>query len=140
MGSRINSQRKVLWTILEDNSKGNVKEVVVSYRDRLCRFAFELVEWLLSKDGVKLVVLYEGMEGQSNNTELAEDLLSIINVFNCKVNGKRKNHKETQIKYKEQTSEKKAPCKLVKKNKTSHEEKRRSYYIKKMVWILSFDL
>jgi predicted site-specific integrase-resolvase len=127
IGSGINFKRKGLRTILEQSSKGNVKEVVVSYKDRLCRFAFELVEWLLSKDGVKLVVLYEGMEGmegQSNNTELAEDLLSIINVFNCKVNEKRKYNKktqETQIKYKEQTSEKKAPRKLVKKNETSYE-------------------
>jgi hypothetical protein len=29
-------------------SQGVLSEVVVAYRDRLCRFAFELIEWLAS--------------------------------------------------------------------------------------------
>ena len=89
IGSGINFKRKGLRSILEMSIKGNVEEVVVAYRDRLCRFAYELIEWLLHQNGVKLLVLNEKVES-SENSELADDLLSIINVFNCRVNGKRK--------------------------------------------------
>lgn len=95
IASGINFKRKGLRTILELASKGTVSEVVVAYRDRLCRFAFELVEWVLQLHGVKLVVLHPSMES-SKQAELAEDLLAIINVFNCRVNGKRKYQKDTK--------------------------------------------
>jgi len=42
IGSGLNFRRKGLQTALELASKGRVSEVVVAYRDRLCRFAFEL--------------------------------------------------------------------------------------------------
>ena len=92
--SGINFKRKGLRTILELAAKGMVSEVVVAYRDRLCRFAFELISWMLQINGVKLLVLNEGMDHGAcepgGQAELAEDLLAIINVFNCRVNGKRK--------------------------------------------------
>ena len=97
IGSGINFKRKGLRTILELSSKGMVSEVVVAYRDRLCRFAFELVEWFLQLHGVKLLVLHENLDS-SGQSELAEDLLAIINVFNCRVNGKRKYTKKTETK------------------------------------------
>ena len=89
IGSGINFKRKGLRSLLELTCKGLVTEVVVAYRDRLCRFAFELLEWFFHFHGVKLVVLNEVVDS-SGNQELAEDLLAIINVFNCRVNGKRK--------------------------------------------------
>ena len=95
IGSGINFKRKGLRTILELAMSKQLKEVVVSYRDRLCRFAFELLEWVFQYNGVKLVVLNANVEF-SENSELAEDLLAIINVFNCRVNGKRKYKKETK--------------------------------------------
>ena len=96
IGSGINFNRKSLKRLLELSSKGLVEEVVVAYRDRLCRFAFELISWFFHLHGVKLLVLNETL-GTSDNSELAEDLLAIINVFNCesaRVNGKRKYNKK----------------------------------------------
>jgi predicted site-specific integrase-resolvase len=86
---------------------GTISEVVVAYRDRLCRFAFELFEWFFQYNKVKLLVLNKEMDA-SGNTELAEDLLSIIHVFNCREQGKRKYKKraskETKSEEKESTS------------------------------------
>lgn len=90
IASGINFKRKGLRTILELSSKGFVSEVVVAYRDRLCRFSFELIEWFFQLHGVKLLVLNQAMETTSNNTELVEDILAIINVFNCRINGQRR--------------------------------------------------
>ena len=46
IGSGLNFKRKGLLRMVESIMQGDVEEVVVSHRDRLCRFAFELVEWI----------------------------------------------------------------------------------------------
>lgn len=94
IGSGINFKRKGLRSILELAFRGMLEEVVVAYRDRLCRFAFELVEWILSVHRVRLVVLDSSLD-TSPNSELAEDLLAIIQVFNCRANGRRKYQNKT---------------------------------------------
>jgi predicted site-specific integrase-resolvase len=94
VGSGINWKRKGLKTILEQAMQGNISEVVVAQRDRLCRFAFELLEWVLRTNKVKLVVLDEE-KGSSTEQELAEDILSIIHVYSCrKMGGGRYKNKE----------------------------------------------
>ena len=47
IGSGINWKRSGLTSILELAMQGKLQEVVVAHRDRLCRFAFELIQWLL---------------------------------------------------------------------------------------------
>ena len=108
IGSGINFKRKGLRTILERSCQGLVSEVVVAYRDRLCRFAFELVEWFFQLNKVKLVVLNQSLDA-SEQSELAEDLLAIINVFNCRINGKRK-YKKIEDTLKSITEEDKTQC------------------------------
>lgn len=61
---------------------------MVAYRDRLCRFAYDLVAWMLHQHGVRLVVLNELVGGCK--AELSQDLLAIVQVFCCKIYGKRK--------------------------------------------------
>jgi len=90
IGSGINFKRKGLRSLIEMAAKGQIEEVVVAYRDRLCRIAFELVQWFFSINEVKLLVLNQEMDSSSENSELAEDLLSIVTIFSCKINGRRK--------------------------------------------------
>lgn len=94
IGSGINFKRKGFKTILEYAEKGIIKEVVVAYRDRLCRFGFDLVKWIIEKNGGKLLVLEE--ISLSPQEEMVQDLLSIINIFSCRVNGLRKYSKEVK--------------------------------------------
>jgi putative resolvase len=88
IGSGLNFKRKGLLTLLEKATSGLVKEIVVAHRDRLCRFGFDLILWILNKHKVKLVVLSD--DKLSPDEELSNDLLSIIHVFSCRANGKRK--------------------------------------------------
>jgi predicted site-specific integrase-resolvase len=76
----------------------DISEVVVAHRDRLCRFAFELLEWILDQNGVKLVVLDEE-NGESGDKELSDDILSIIHVYSCRKMGRRryKNNENTSL-------------------------------------------
>ncbi len=92
IGSGINWKRGGLKTILELAMQNKLDTVVVAHKDRLCRFAFELVHWILESNNVKLVVLDKSV--CSTEQELAEDLLSIIHVFSCKQMGKRRYKKE----------------------------------------------
>jgi len=88
IASGINWKRKGLKTILELANKGDIYEVVVAARDRLCRFAFELIEHILSINSVRITVL-DAIE-MSPEQELSDDLLSIVQIFCCRRNGKRR--------------------------------------------------
>ena len=88
VGSGINWKRRGLLSILDGADKGGVQEVVVASRDRLCRFAFELLEHIFRRRGVKLVVL--DADDSSSEQELSDDLLSIVQIFCCRRNGKRR--------------------------------------------------
>lgn len=71
---------------------GDIEEVIIAYKDRLCRFGFELLEQVASKHNTKLVVLNK-IE-LSPEDELVKDLLSIIHVFSCRLYGLRKYGKQ----------------------------------------------
>jgi putative resolvase len=93
VGSGINFKRKGLLSILERAYRGEVEEVVVAHRDRLARFASELIEWQLRLCGTKLLVQHHGMG--TPESELAEDVLSIVTIFACRQNGRRR-YKKTE--------------------------------------------
>ena len=89
VASGINWKRKGLQTILEYAMQRNLGTLVVAHRDRLSRFGFELIKWIVESNGGVLTVLDECSE-KSSEQELAEDLLSIVHVFTCKQMGKRR--------------------------------------------------
>ena len=91
-GSGINFKRKGLLSLLKGAIEGDFSTVVVSHRDRLTRFGFELIEWVLNYHRVKLVVLDTGTG--SKEQELCKDLLSIVHVFSCRFNGARRYKKK----------------------------------------------
>ena len=88
IGPGINWKRKGLLALLERAHNGGLKEVVVASRDRLCRFAFELLENVFQLHGVKLTVLES--TDSSPEEELSDDLLSIVQIFCCRRNGRRR--------------------------------------------------
>ena len=92
-GSGLNFHRKGLEKIMDLAYKGELKEIVVTYKDRLCRFGFELIEYILkTQSNAKIVVLCQN--STSKESELATDLLSIITVFSARMHGLRKYKKQ----------------------------------------------
>ena len=57
IGSGLNFKRKGFITLLERILSKDIQEVVITHRDRLCRFGFELIEFIANKFGTKFVVL-----------------------------------------------------------------------------------
>ena len=92
-GSGLNFHRKGLEKIMDLAYKGELKEIVVTYKDRLCRFGFELIEYILkTQSNAKIMVLCQN--STSKESELATDLLSIITVFSARMHGLRKYKKQ----------------------------------------------
>src|SRR6185437_713538 len=56
------------------------------YRDRLCRFTFDLLEFVFKLNGTKIVVLSE--DNPTDEWELSQDILAINTVFICRLQGK----------------------------------------------------
>lgn len=88
IGSGLNFKRKGFTTLLERVLSGDVSEVVVAHKDRLCRFGFDLVEWIVQKNGGRIVVRND--TSVSPQQELISDVLSILHVFSCRIHGLRK--------------------------------------------------
>ena len=89
IGSGINYNKPGLLKLIEKINRKEVDLIVVLYKDRLLRFGFELVEHFASLNNVKIEVLDK--VDKTQDEELVEDLVQIITVFSCKIQGKRKN-------------------------------------------------
>lgn len=87
IGSGLNFKRRGLCSLLERAMRGDKLKVVVAHRDRLCRFGFDLVRFVIERPGGEIVVLDDAKA--SPDKELVDDLLSIVHVFSCRLNGRR---------------------------------------------------
>jgi putative resolvase len=96
IGSGINFKRKGLQRILDSCLSGTIGEVIVAHKDRLSRFGFDLIELIITKAGGKITLL-DNQCNKSTEQELAEDLLSIVNIFTCRQMGKRSYKKQTIV-------------------------------------------
>ena len=96
IASGINFKRKVLNRILEEAYRGTVEEIVVAHKDRLCRISWDHFEWLFNLYGVKVIV-DDNDPSHTPESELAEDLLSIVHVFSCRHYGQRRKYGKRKI-------------------------------------------
>jgi len=96
IGSGLNFKRKGLKFLIDEAIEGRIEEIVVAYKDRLCRFGFELIEHIIQTHSKGEIVVLRQLK-TSSQEELVSDLLAIIQVFSARVNGLRK--------YKRQISE-----------------------------------
>ena len=87
IGSGLNYKRKGLKSILGRAMRGDKLEIVVTHKDRLARFGFELIEWIIQQSGGKVMVLKQ--TNLSPKQELTNDLLSILHAFSCRIHGLR---------------------------------------------------
>ena len=88
IGSGLNFKRRGLLSLLDRLHRGEKLTIVVAYRDRLARFGVELIKRLIEQNGGELVVLKRVVH--SPQEELAEDILTILNVFSARLNGLRR--------------------------------------------------
>jgi len=92
IGSGLNFKRKGLKAILGKALGGDCITLYVAHKDRLCRFGFDLIEWIIKMSGGSIVVLDKTV--LSPESELTRDLLHILHVFSCRMHGLRNYRKQ----------------------------------------------
>ena len=98
IASGMNENRKDFNILINDVISGKIKNIYISFKDRLNRFGFDYFKNLFQKYNVNIIILDELEE--SNKTfqdELTEDLISIIHHFSMKLySNRRKKLKEIE--------------------------------------------
>ena len=95
IGSGLNFKRPGLLRVLGLVTEGRVQSIVVASRDRLARFGIELIEWICSQHACKIIVL--DTEDNTPEEELGKDLMSIVQIYCCRWNGRRRYKKVTDL-------------------------------------------
>jgi putative resolvase len=90
IGSGINFKRKGLKKLIKLAIANELNEVIVTYKDRLCRIGYELVEFIF-KDYSNAKIIIENTEEKNINEEITQDLIEIITVYSSKLHGRRSN-------------------------------------------------
>ncbi|MGL4426139.1 MAG: IS607 family transposase, partial [Cetobacterium sp.] len=91
-----NYNKKGFTKLVNLITDGEVEKIVILYKDRLLRFGYELVENLCKKYSVEIEVI-DNTE-KTEQEELVEDLVQIVTVFSCRLQGKRANKAKKIIK------------------------------------------
>jgi putative resolvase len=88
IGSGLNFKRKGMYSLLERLMQGDKLKVVVSHRDRLARFGYDIFKFLVERNGGEIVVL-DNYVSTSREAELTADLMAILHHFSCRMHGAR---------------------------------------------------
>lgn len=81
--------RKGLKKVLQLAFKRRLRTLHIAYKDRLCRFGYDLIEYVLNEHGANIVVEERDEEAASPERELADDLVSIVSSLGARLHGKR---------------------------------------------------
>ncbi len=88
IGSGINYKKKGLSELLTLISTNQVDTLYIVHKDRLVRFGYELIEKICEIHNVKIEIINQS-EMKTDEQEMIDDVLNIIHVFSCRINGKR---------------------------------------------------
>ena len=91
--SWIDYNKKGLNQLIDMITNSEVSTIVILYKDRLLRFGFEIIESLCNKYGTTIEII-----DNTEEQELVEDLIQIVTVFSCRLQGKRENKAKKMIK------------------------------------------
>lgn len=88
IGSGINFKKKGILEIIDLAINNKLDELVVAYKDRLCRIGYPLVEHILTKySNTKIIIV--NYEDKPPAQEIVDDLIEIITVYSSKIYGSR---------------------------------------------------
>lgn len=86
--SGLNYKRKKWNQLLNMVMQDKINQIFITYQDRFIRFGFDWFDNLCKQHGTKIIVINN--PHTSPDQELVSDLISIIQVFSCRLYGLRK--------------------------------------------------
>lgn len=99
--SGMKAKRPYLKQLFRLVAEHKIDRVVIEYKDRLCRFMFEVFEAFFNSHGVEIECVEEVFPKSFEN-ELVEDMLSLLSSFSSKIYGKRSADRRRKKKEEEQ--------------------------------------
>ena len=82
-GSGLNYNRKKWNKLLDEVMENKIKTIVISNKDRFIRFGYDWFEKFCEKFNTKIIIVNN--ETLSPNEELVQDIISILDVFSCRL-------------------------------------------------------
>ena len=89
VGSGLNDKRKKLIELINLVCNDQVRNVYVTYKDRLTRFGFNYLSEMFKAHNVEIIVVKDINEENDVKEELVEDMMSLIASFSGKLYGMR---------------------------------------------------
>lgn len=93
ISSWMNLNRKEFMEMLEKIEDNEIKEIYVTYKDRLSRIWFEMFEQLFKKHWCKIIVLNEIDNQKWYEEEIFWEIVSLLHSFSIKMYSKRRKEK-----------------------------------------------
>jgi len=91
ISSSIYLDRKNFLKLLDDILSYKIENIYITYKDRLSRTSFSMLEKLFERFGTKIIVINNA--NTSMEKELLEDLISLIHSFSMKMYSNRRKKK-----------------------------------------------
>jgi predicted site-specific integrase-resolvase len=90
IASGIKMNRRGLLKIIDYALNNRLNEVVVVHRDRLTRFGYDLINYIITTKSHGTIKILNEKARKEPKEEMVDDILQIMNIFVAKINGLRK--------------------------------------------------
>ena len=101
IASGLNYERPGLKKLLKYATEGELDEVIIAFKDRLTRFGYEMIEWIIKEKSNGTIKILNNNEELTPTEEISKDIIAIMNVYVAKINGLRKYKKQITDELKE---------------------------------------
>ena len=88
IASGLDLERKQFSKLLNDVINYKIAKIYITYNDRLTRLSFKTIRDIFAKFGTEIISI-EGKK-KNNNSEIMEELISLMHIFSTKMYSKRK--------------------------------------------------
>ncbi len=97
IASGMNFDRKQFKVLLDEILNYRVSHIYITYKDRLSRISFDMFKRLFSEFGCEIVVIND-TDDKSDETEIFEEIISMLHCFAIKMYSRRHKRKLELIK------------------------------------------
>ena len=84
------SERKELMKLVDDICASRIKKVVITYKDRLSRIAFDFFKLLFEKYGTEIEVISEVGNSKLDSEEVFEEIVTLLHCYSMKLYSSRR--------------------------------------------------
>ena len=97
VGSGLNDKREKFQTFVKMVINDEVSRIFVTYKNRLTRFGFNMLEEICKLKDVQIIVVNQDKEKQSVEDELVSDMMRVIVSFSGKLYDMKSNNKKKKV-------------------------------------------